>query len=138
MKSRISQATRKLLRGLIAISATGNTYGNHIYLIRIKEKRIYLKKHNKPWWIWGSVAKTPVFCCCLIFFIYYSSPLSRISQAYLQTQFNFCIPHEVERMQGAKSEDLLSDPDSYLLCKVKKWANYLTLLHLSFPAVKQE
>lgn len=38
-----------------------------------------------------------------------------INQAKLQTQFNFCMPHKVERMQEAESEDLSlhSDFDSY-------------------------
>lgn len=41
--------------------------------------------------------------------------LSMINQAKLQTQFNFCMPHKVERMQEAESEDLNlhSDLDSY-------------------------
>ena len=55
--------------------------------------------------------------CFLLLFglIYFPPTLSMISQANLQTQFNFCMPHKVARMQEAESEDLSlhSDPDSY-------------------------
>lgn len=53
--------------------------------------------------------------------IYFSPTLSIISQENWKTQFNFCMPHELERMQETESEDLSlhSDSDSYS-CKVKK------------------
>lgn len=50
----------------------------------------------------------------LIFMYFFSHSVNDLPRN-LQTQFNFCMPHEVERMQAAESEhlSLQSDPNSY-------------------------
>lgn len=113
-------------------------YENQIYLIKIgKKQRIYLKKHNKIWWIWYNVARTPAFSYLVWFLCIFSPTLSMICQEICKHNLtSVCLMKWKECRQQSWNTWVYNQTLTLTNVKVKKWVRWP--LCTCFLAVKQD